>query len=399
LAVLLGGVGLFTIPVSAVGPDGYAFSCGTVMHRDNEAVERYEIDRVKRAAKAALDEIGPASTGVSGPGSELPGLAGVPDISGAVEKRTVDSSPNALCSRASSPVRSWLIVLILCGVALIVTGTARRLNRLVQGGRFPTWMRRCPDWIAGGLTIAAGVTGACAGIAAGSARLIWMIGTFALAVGAILLAAARETDRRRTREIIEDVTQRLREDHHNLLGNQLTSLIQLVAEAGAVADRTTRLQQTAAARISLVHAAANLVGRATAANTVRANLFEMSPDRRKMTPVPQGCAGRPLRTNRTFRANTNDRTFDLTIAEQHRFVRDCTDMRRDDGSPLAYATFITYPVSIGPNRIRGVLTVDSLKTGDLDPEEDLPMMAILTALIAVTYEFEKYADAATTQTW
>jgi hypothetical protein len=253
-------------------------------------------------------------------------------------------------------------------------------------------MAECPDWVAGGLTIAAGFTGIFTGICSGGARIFWVSITGVLVLFAILLAAARDIDRRRRRHIIQSVTQKFREDQQNLLGNQLTNLIQLVAEAAAEPDLTLRLQRTHAARAALIAAAANLVGRATAAGTVRANLFQWSADRRSMVLAPGGFAGRRVRSNRVFR--DGDRTFALTMVEQSRFVRSVKDELVGEERNLPYQTFLTYPVSIGRPRIHGVLTVDSLKTGDLDSTQDRPMMAILTALLAITYECEKYPNPA-----
>jgi hypothetical protein len=168
-------------------------------------------------------------------------------------------------------------------------------------------------------------------------------------------------------------------------------LIQMVAEAVAVPDRTLRLQRTNAARAALIAATANLVGRSTAAGTVRANLFEWSDDSHSMMVLaPGGFAGKGIRSDRTFQPG--DRTFDLAMVEQSRFVRSVKDDPLVNEQNLPYETFLTFPVSIGRSRIHGVLTADSTKTGDLDSAEDLPMMAILTALLAITYECQKYPN-------
>jgi hypothetical protein len=265
-------------------------------------------------------------------------------------------------------------------------------RQLVVGARFPQWMRECPDWVAGALTIGAGFTGSMTGISQGAARGWWVAGAVAFAVFAILLAAARSIERLRTRDIVERVSNEFREDRQNLLGNQLTNLIQLVAEAIAQPDPMQRLQVIGSARGALIGAAANLVGRKTAAGTVRANLFELQPDGRSMVLGAGGFSGRGVRSDRVFLPG--DRTFDLTVVEQSRFVRSVKDELIGHERNLPYETFLTYPVSIGRKRIYGVLTVDSMKTGDLDSAEDHPMMAILTALLAITYECQKSTNPA-----
>jgi len=248
-------------------------------------------------------------------------------------------------------------------------------------------MRDSPDWVAGGLTIAAGFTGSMTGISAGAARVTWVAITAATALFAIALAAARSVEKLTRRKIIERVTQQFREDRQNLLGNQLTNLIQLVAEAIAQTDPIQRIQLTSAARGALINATASLVGRQASAGKVRANLFEWSPDRRSMVLAAGGFSGRGVRSDRRF--GPGDRTYELTMVEQSRFVRSVKDELVGHEKHLPYETFLTYPVSIGRQRIHGVLTVDSLKTGDLDSDEDHPMMAILTALLAITYECQQ----------
>lgn len=111
----------------------------------------------------------------------------------------------------------------------------------------------------------------------------------------------------------------LNEDRQNLLGNQPTYLVQLVAEAVAEPAKTVRLQRTHAARAALIGATANLVGRKTAAGTVRANLFELSRDGQSMELAPGGFAGRGIRSVGKFEAG--DRTFDLAMVEQSQFIR------------------------------------------------------------------------------
>lgn len=252
-------------------------------------------------------------------------------------------------------------------------------------------MTRCPEWVSASLAVGAGVAGSMTGISAGHARGWWIVATCVFGAAAILIAMARSGERFRAQKLVERVERELNEDRQNLLGNQLTYLIQVVAEAVAVPDRALRLQRTSAARAALIAATANLVGRKTAAGTVRANLFEWSDDSHSvMVLAPGGFAGRGIRSDRTFQRG--DRTFDLAMVEQSRFVKSVKDDPLVAGQNLSYETFLTFPVSIGRSRIHGILTADSTKTGDLVSAEDRPMMAILTALLAITYECQKYPN-------
>ncbi|MGQ9406462.1 hypothetical protein [Mycolicibacterium gilvum] len=262
-------------------------------------------------------------------------------------------------------------------------------RRIVLGARFPTWMRECPDWVAGALTIGTGFTGTFTGLSSGTARILWIVGTAFLAIAAILLAAARDIQRQSTRTIIEKVSRKHREHLENLLGNQLHSLMQLVAEAIATENQQARCALAQASRAALISAAANLVGDSAAGT--RANLFRLSDDGTEMRLAPGGFAGRGTRSNRVFRAG--HKTFDLALVEQGRFVHSAKDELVGAEREVPYETFITYPVSVGRERLHGVLTVDSLHTGDLEKKRDQPVMAVLSALIAATYECEKYQDA------
>lgn len=264
----------------------------------------------------------------------------------------------------------------------------RRAPDLVAGARLPAWMARCPEWVVGGLASGSGITGAATGISEGTARAIWLGGTILIALLAIAIAAAREAANRRRSEKLSTLTQDVAQYYNNLLENQLTNLIQLVAEAIAEQEPGQRASLISGARAALIQATPNLVGRNSAANTTRANLFVTSPDGTEMRRAPGGFAGRGRRSIRVFSAG--DRTFELIRVEQSRFVQSCKDeLRPETAAGLEYETFLAFPVSIGRERIYGVLTVDSPRAGDLDDTEDRPLMAILAGLLAITYECEK----------
>ena len=72
----------------------------------------------------------------------------------------------------------------------------------------------------------------------------------------------------------------------------------------------------------------------------------------------------------------------------YRFVSSVKDLEPE--TDLPYETFLTYPVSIDRDRIHGVLTVDCVHEGELNELDDVPPMAVLASLLAMTYECEKY---------
>jgi len=95
--------------------------------------------------------------------------------------------------------------------------------------------------------------------------------------------------------------------------------------------------------------------------------------------------GRGDQSQRVFTAG-ND-IYDRTLANQYKFVSSInSETVVEEGLP--YRTYLTHPVSIGPDHVFGVLTVDSLKEGDLDEVVDIPMVAVLSSLIALTYQCE-----------
>jgi hypothetical protein len=79
------------------------------------------------------------------------------------------------------------------------------------------------------------------------------------------------------------------------------------------------------------------------------------------------------------------------MANQWKFVGSI-DEETIEKEQLPYKTYLTHPVSIGVAHIYGVLTVDCLEVADLDPVVDIPMVAVLSTLIALTYQCEAGQD-------
>lgn len=96
--------------------------------------------------------------------------------------------------------------------------------------------------------------------------------------------------------------------------------------------------------------------------------------------------GRGDQSQRVFEAG-ND-IYDKTLDNKYKFVQSI-DANVIAEERLLYRTYLTHPVSIGPDHIFGVLTVDSLEEADLDQVVDIPMVAVLSTLIALTYRCEE----------
>ncbi|ASW91973.1 hypothetical protein CKJ54_20410 [Mycobacterium marseillense] len=97
--------------------------------------------------------------------------------------------------------------------------------------------------------------------------------------------------------------------------------------------------------------------------------------------------GRPEESIRRFRPGNE--IFDQTMNNQRRFVRAIPeDVQREE--QLNYKTYLTHPVSSGDGaRVHGALTVDCPNVGDIDPTIDVPLVAVLSDLIAATYDCEQ----------
>ncbi|QHG81087.1 hypothetical protein D1O33_03390 [Rhodococcus rhodochrous] len=199
----------------------------------------------------------------------------------------------------------------------------------------------------------------------------------------------RDAAKQQVREQRAAFEKHLKDYRESLLHYELHSLLHLVASAVSASDRATRAQAARTARQTIVCAAAKLVGESEA-NGTRANLFRFNrpqnggkpDDEAIMTLEPGATAGRGSPSERKF--VRGDTTTERTLKNAAQFV-DCAD---DDSVP--YATYATHPVSVGSEHIHGALTVDSLTPGVLEEKVDLPMMAVLSDLIAITYECEKY---------
>ncbi len=386
------GIGLPFVPRTVSDANGYSLSCGSATFRDQDALREYserQLDRFREAAQKFDAQFIPAPTAHPELIPMQPSGAGLVGI-----EALAPENLRKRCAEALTTMRSAAGILFTVGVLAILVGLAvweRRVRdflvSMTEGARLPTWMVTCPEWVQAALVTFSGLTGALAGIVTGWWRVVAIIATLGLVVFAVLISIARSAENTRRNKQLEALKADHRADTQNLLGNELHALVQVTAEAVATENRADRCAAAAAARHGLVSAAAHLVGK----KGTRANLFRSSSDGKSMALEPGRFAGRGVRSSRVF--TVGDKTFDLAIVEQGRFVTSAKGELVGAERDVPYETFMTYPVSIGPARVHGVLTVDSLKSGDLDEPRDTPIMALLSALIAVTYECEKYDNA------
>jgi hypothetical protein len=168
-----------------------------------------------------------------------------------------------------------------------------------------------------------------------------------------------------------------------VLYEDLQLMIHVVAEAFIERSTERRGAAARAARKTIVCAASKMMGKST--SDTRANLFRLSADKTQMVLEDDMWFGRRDKSHRVF--TRQDDVFKLTMDNKLKFV----NRLPDDvvaAEQLVYRTYMTHPVSIGGRQIYGVLTVDSLREDDLDLAVDLPVAAVLSVLIAMTFVCE-----------
>jgi exoribonuclease R len=186
------------------------------------------------------------------------------------------------------------------------------------------------------------------------------------------------------------VLKKLQEDHRKelkkLLGYDLNNLLVVIGEVLTEHDPTQRQILASNARNRAVWCAAMFVGK-TANNGTRANLFRLNAEKTEMRPVVGGFAGRGDKSTRVLTATAADDTFNKVMANESVFVESVPEDEVTKQGRTRYRTYIAHPVSIGPDRIYGALTVDCPNVGDLDEDVDTAKVAVFAGLIAATYEF------------
>lgn len=258
---------------------------------------------------------------------------------------------------------------------------------------WPKFMVQAQEWVSPTLYGLASASGLVVGFVHGYARLVWALAVGAFLISAILVSVARQSGLNRRYEASEAWISAAQDEYRTsmnvLLGDELRNLIHLVGEAIAAGDSDERKSLAASARQTIICATSHMVGRSATTGT-RANLFKLSDARDLMALEPNGFFGRGDKSTRVFRPG--DRTFDDVIANNVRWVPSVQDESGLDATGLPYQTFLVHPVSIGEDHVHGALTVDCLNPGDLVEDIDTPMMAVLSTLIAITYECEKYPN-------
>ncbi|WP_064075928.1 hypothetical protein [Prescottella equi] len=280
-----------------------------------------------------------------------------------------------------------------------------------DGFRWPHWMAYAPANVPPALFAVTGIAGSVVGFPPGWWRLI-PIGIMATAFAfawAIDAARSSREDRdyrqvQRERDEARAQLATLRAEFNawvtnyraSLLHYDLHNLLVLVATAVATNNRQDRASQARTARQSIICAAARLIGESEQ-NGTRANLFLFETPQLKgsadtsaaMSLEPGAFHGRGVQSSRRFAWDHPTTLATLKNKAQFVIVSEL-EPSDDPDDDVPYAAYATHPVSVNDQVIHGVLTVDSMSEGVLEEKVDLPMMAVLSDLIAITLECEKY---------
>ena len=255
-----------------------------------------------------------------------------------------------------------------------------------------------PEYWSAGMGVFCSAAGVGAGVSQGWWRGIWI----AIVVLSLLLSGAvgwahhryrtlRESQAAQLQRDLNDLRQSIADEYQSdlayLLDDRLKLLTYLVADALCQTGKTARVRRAGEARTAIMCMTSDVVGRSALQGT-RANLFVLTAEgeERVMKLAPgMSMAGRGDESTRVFRENSE--TMRATLHRQPRFVAQ-TGGVDEDGTAIRYATYATHPVAERAGKIWGALTVDCVRSGDLLERVDIPMMAILSTLIAMTYRCE-----------
>jgi hypothetical protein len=214
-----------------------------------------------------------------------------------------------------------------------------------------------------------------AGTSHGSARVWWIVANLVAVASAVVAQAIEQRRRERERQAAEAVAV----DMRVAMNDALDPIVRQLGKI-AVSGRRERDELREQTVPMVLYSAALLIG----PDRVRACWFRLdegSP--RALRPVlHEGRAGGP-RTTFVEGTAAGDSVLELLRTNSHRF---CEDVRAapppgwNPTHPHDYQTFLAVPVVAG-TRAFGLLTVDSLVTGDLT-EGDVPLLRLLAGLLA-----------------
>lgn len=231
-----------------------------------------------------------------------------------------------------------------------------------------------PHWLSAALPVVATALASLGALCSGAWQAGFIIASVVLLVlGLFALLARRQED--------SLAIERAKILWLSTLDRQISTQLQMLAELANTEQPDEVAKLASKVRLAAVAATAALCGSDGATGT-RANLFRLQPYKEglEMCLEPGAWGGRGDRSTRRFRHD--DETMRYTLRDDFRFEPQVSDRR------LAYETFLTFPVSEGPESVFGVLTIDCPRSGDISVAEDIRIMRSMAAIIALAYLLE-----------
>jgi hypothetical protein len=235
-------------------------------------------------------------------------------------------------------------------------------------------------------TAALVVAGALVGITHGAARGWWLAGAVALTLVQLVAQARRRAAGRRATRDAAELAQSIRRQTNYAISDAFMPILRLVTElfeARTEAARDTIRRQI---ETSVVYAASASIG---PDHGVRACFFvldetEDGPQRLRWSGQQAGRADEP---KSPFVAGTESGDAAIAMVLDDSFLF-CRDIEVDpppgwDAHDHVYRTFLSVPVR-GADTATGMLSVDSLHPGDLEPDRDKPILTVLARILAVS---------------
>ena len=236
-------------------------------------------------------------------------------------------------------------------------------------------------------TIALVVVGALVGIAHGAARYGWLALAVALTSAQLLSHARVRAAQRRATRSAEQLAEDIRTAANYAISDAFIPILRLVTELFEAGDELGRDTIRAQIATSVVYAAASSLG---PDHGVRACFFVLDVDprgrpRRLRWSGQQ--AGRADEPRSPFVAGTESGDAAIAMVTDDSFLF-CRDIRSEpppgwDAHEHVYRTFLSVPVR-GVDHATGMLSVDSLRPGDLEPERDKPVLLVLARILAIS---------------
>lgn len=207
----------------------------------------------------------------------------------------------------------------------------------------------------------------------------WLLVAAAAGV-AVLQLVAQQRRERAAKDIADETRTVAANAASNAFAPLLGLLVKLAEAQTPQARRVIRAQVTR----SVAYAASFAIG---PDQGVRSCVFLLADGGRQLrwTGVH---AGRPDEPHSVFTAGTVRGDQALAMLADDTMVF-CGDTERDpppgwsEAHPHRYRTFLAVPVRAA-GRAWGMLTVDSLTAGDLDPDRDRPILVVLAHILAIS---------------